>query len=398
MSSPVSMHGLIVTEILQIMLAYFGILLYYTGVITHAPVAQLDRARASDARCRKFESCQVHFLYSKIQGGFMVNRYRTYLVIAALAAMLVCGCGKKEVQTGEEPSNAVTKEEVQEAPVEENNLEENSHASIERLIEKYCACIANGDVESLEAIVDVLSDEEKEKIQSRAAFIEYYDNVKSYTKNGPVDGSYIVFVCYDMKLINIETLAPDIICLYVSPRDDDGARRIHYGDIDESMQAYVAELEKDPEVQALYNDVSARYQEAQSNDEALAAFIGKITGQVTEQPEDEATTEETEEPAEEETSDEGGEEAQPEEETSEEPEAEEEEAEEPEESGEATAQNRETRVTESINVRKEPSTESERLAVAYQGEKITQIESYDDGWSKVEFKGLTGYVKTEFLE
>ena len=34
-------------------------------VISHAPVAQLDRARASDARCRKFESCQVHFSYAK---------------------------------------------------------------------------------------------------------------------------------------------------------------------------------------------------------------------------------------------------------------------------------------------------------------------------------------------
>ena len=37
-------------------------------VISQAPVAQLDRARASDARCRKFESCQVHFLYPKSKG------------------------------------------------------------------------------------------------------------------------------------------------------------------------------------------------------------------------------------------------------------------------------------------------------------------------------------------
>lgn len=35
-------------------------------VVNQAPVAQLDRARASDARCRKFESCQVHFLYAKL--------------------------------------------------------------------------------------------------------------------------------------------------------------------------------------------------------------------------------------------------------------------------------------------------------------------------------------------
>ena len=38
------------------------------------------------------------------------------------------------------------------------------------------------------------------------------------------------------------------------------------------------------------------------------------------------------------------------------------------------------------------------IALAYQGDAITQIESYDNGWSKVEYKGETGYVKTEFLE
>ena len=43
-------------------------------VVSHAPVAQLDRARASDARCRKFESCQVHFLYSKKGGENMEKK------------------------------------------------------------------------------------------------------------------------------------------------------------------------------------------------------------------------------------------------------------------------------------------------------------------------------------
>lgn len=327
----------------------------------------------------------------------ILKRYKTYLVAAALAAVFACGCGKKDaaVEAVEgEAAEAALAEEVQ---AEENNLEENTHSSIDRLIEKYCMSIAEGDVESLAAIVDVLPEEESEKIQYRAAFIESFENIKSYTKNGPVDDSYIVFVCYDMRLINLETLAPDIICLYVSPKDEHGARYIHYGDIDESMQAYVAELEKDPEVQALYDDVSTRYQEAKASDEALAKFISTITGKVAEEPAEETgnTSEEASKESEE-TSGEATEEAA--EEEAEEPagEAAEEEAEEP--AGEAIAQNRETRTTESVNVRKEPSTESERLALAYQGDPITQIESYDDGWSKVEYKGLTGYVKTEFLE
>lgn len=279
-------------------------------------------------------------------------------------------------ETGEDASGQP--EETEEAePEPENTLEENTHASIDRLIGKYCEYIANGDVEGLEEIVDILTDEEKESIQNRAAFIESFDNVTCYTKNGPVEDSYIVFVCYDMKLINIETSAPDIICLYVGPREDD-TRRIHYGSIDESMQEYVAELEQDPEVQALYDDVRTRYQAAQESDTTLAEFIQKISGQVSEEePESEEGGEEGQEPE----SEEGGEE-QPEETSS----------------GEATAQNRETRVKDTVNVRSEQTTESERVALAYQGDAITQIESYDNGWSKVEYKGQSGYVMTEYLE
>lgn len=314
-----------------------------------------------------------------------IMKYKIHLSAAAVICIiivvaLVRGCGKEEEQQPVQPESEVVEEEAVLEP--ENNLEENSHASIDRLIEKYCEYIASGDVESLEDIVDVLPEDEKNKIQNRARFIERYDNIKCYTKNGPVEDSFIVFVCYDMKLIGIETSAPDIICLYVGPKSEDTGRRIHYGTIDESMQAYVTELEKDPEVQALYDDVSRRYQEAQDSDEALADFIRKISGQVAESSDEEASEAEGQEEA-------PAEEEQPAEEEAEAP------AEEP---AEAVQQNRETRVTESVNVRAEASTDSERLALAYQGDPITQLESYEDGWSKVEYKGLTGYVKTEFLE
>lgn len=320
----------------------------------------------------------------------ILMKYKVYIAVIAVLLVLVIvlakGCGNDteapDVQTL--PAEEQTEEAAEPEP--ENNLEENSHASIDRLIEKYCEYIASGDVDALEEIVDVLTDEEKVKIQNRAAFIQSYDNITCYTKNGPIEDSYIVFVCYDMKLINIETSAPDIICLYVGPKSEESGRRIHYGTIDESMQEYVTELEKDPEVQALYDDVSTRYQQAQESDETLAAFIRKISGQVEEEPEEsaEGSSEEAE------SSEEAAAAEEPQEENAEEPEE--------EAQGEASVQNRETRVTESVNVRAEASTESERLALAYQGDPITQIESYDNGWSKVEYKGLTGYVKTEFLE
>ncbi len=290
---------------------------------------------------------------------------------------------EEETQDGTAETADDTAETVEEEP---NELEENTHSSIQRLIEKYCECMANGDVDALETIVDVLTDEDKASIQSRSAFIEAYENVTCYTKNGPVDDSYIVFVCYDMKLINIETSAPDIICLYVGPKDENGNRLIHYGDIDESMQAYVAELEQDPDVQALYDDVRTRYQQAQEQDPTLAEFIQRISGEVAAEPAEESQeTAETEEPADE-TAETGETEetAEPAETTG--------------ETGEGTVLNRQTRAAESVNMRAEASTDSERLALIYQGETVTQIQAYDNGWSQIEYNGVTGYVMTEYLE
>ena len=66
--------------------------------------------------------------------------------------------------------------------------------------------------------------------------------------------------------------------------------------------------------------------------------------------------------------------------------------------GTATALNKQMRLTDTIRIRKEPSTDSEVLATAYQGERLQAIESYSDGWCKVEYNGKTGYCKTEYLE
>lgn len=327
----------------------------------------------------------------------LLTNYKVYLAIIAVLLLIIVLLLKDRYAAAPSPQpeqpvqDASANEQDpgqggEETPAQEpeaepdNKLEENRHGSIDLLIQRYCNYIASGDVEALEEIVDVLTEEEKESIRTRAAFIESFDNISCFTKDGPVEDSFIVFACYDMKLINIETSAPDIICLYVGPDEGEG-RRIHYGTVDEGMQDYVAQLEQDPEVKALYDDVSARYQAAQESDETLAAFVQKITGQVAET---ETVPEET--PSEE------PEEAPQEEEPQEpEPEA-------PAESQTATAQNRQTRVSETVNVRTEQSTESARVTLAYQGDEITQIESYENGWSKVEYKGQSGYVMTEYLE
>lgn len=332
----------------------------------------------------------------------VVEKYKNYIIVLAILLVavitLVNSCGQNQTQEStdgtqqEQTEQTGQSEETAEAE-EPNELEENTHSSVERLVSKYLDCIVSGDTDALSEIVDDLSDSDKEEVQKLSKAYEAYSNLQCYTKKGPEDDSYIVFVCCDMKITGVETLAPYISCLYVSAKDDSGNRYIRYNNVeeDQALQAYVQELEQDPEVKALYDDVNARYQEALNSDPTLAEFVQNATGKANENTE----AVEQEASAAEETTEQ--EDAQ--EESTEEPAAEEQTEETAEEETPAAeTQNRETRVTESVNIRSEASTDSDRIALAYQGDAITQIESYDNGWSKVEYKGQTGYVKTEFLE
>ena len=56
------------------------------------------------------------------------------------------------------------------------------------------------------------------------------------------------------------------------------------------------------------------------------------------------------------------------------------------------------RLSDTINVRSSMGENADRLGVAYAGENVKVVESYAEGWSKVEWNGQTGYVKTDLLK
>lgn len=55
-------------------------------------------------------------------------------------------------------------------------------------------------------------------------------------------------------------------------------------------------------------------------------------------------------------------------------------------------------LTESVNIRTSMSETADRVGLAYQGDVITVIMSYAEGWTKVSWNGQTGYAKTELLK
>lgn len=55
-------------------------------------------------------------------------------------------------------------------------------------------------------------------------------------------------------------------------------------------------------------------------------------------------------------------------------------------------------VKENVNIRSAESETSDRLGVAYQGEKLELIMKLADGWCKIKYNGQTAYVKSDYVE
>ena len=54
-------------------------------------------------------------------------------------------------------------------------------------------------------------------------------------------------------------------------------------------------------------------------------------------------------------------------------------------------------LSDTVNVRKSMSEDSEKVATAFAGEQVTVILSYAEGWTKVTYGDKTGFIKTEVL-
>lgn len=68
------------------------------------------------------------------------------------------------------------------------------------------------------------------------------------------------------------------------------------------------------------------------------------------------------------------------------------------ESGTAQAASGTVKVKESVRIRKSASTDGEVLGTAYAGEEYPLLMKQADGWSKIEYKGQTAYVKSDYVE
>lgn len=150
-------------------------------------------------------------------------------------------------------------------PLEENN-------AIDALFEDYYVAKSASDVDKLKSLYsDSNVAESLEQLQSKVLHIEQYDNIKSYSKKGIEEGSYITYVYHEIKFNSINTLAPGLAKFYLIT-DDQGQLKIFSSEMDPETKEYFDARNMDEDVQNLIQMTNQKSEEAKSKDEDLKIF------------------------------------------------------------------------------------------------------------------------------
>lgn len=224
------------------------------------------------------------------------------------------------------------------------------------LMRTYYDAITAEDAQALEAIYDPIAwAQVKDKIFNNNDVIESYSNLSTYSKKGPVDGSYVVYNYYEAKVANIDTLAPSLVMLYVIT-DENGNLVISDRNASQEVSDYIASITSDADVQNLRADVNQLLEQATSRDAKLKEFIDSLQDNTEENSQQDQNS--------------GG------------------------MSGEMVA-------TATVNIRQEPSTEAQVLGSVPEGFSVTVLQETADGWCQVDFTAagttVSGYVRSEYL-
>ena len=252
---------------------------------------------------------------------------------------------------------------------------------IASFITSYYQALADGDMETVQASLDYVDDVDLITYEKKSNYVESYNDIKCYTKSGLTDNSYFVYVSYNVKFVNLDTLVPGLVGMYVYT-DDNGALKIDC-DMDESVNAAMQLVAVQEDVVDLMNRVNAEYNEVVNSDEELSSFLTEFTSVIKSEVAVELAKVEGTEASTEETVTEA---------------AETEQASETIETVENTIVNEQVKATDTVNVRSSDSENADKIGKVTAGTVLTRTEQKINGWSKVIYEGKEAYIKSDYLE
>ncbi|MGN0406347.1 MAG: hypothetical protein ACI4F1_14055 [Bariatricus sp.] len=112
------------------------------------------------------------------------------------------------------------------------------------------------------------------RLGENADYVENYENLYLYMKNGQYENTYVVYATYEMKIRDIYTPVPGLGTLYVE-REEDGRIKIS-ASVDEEIQTYIAHITQHEDARGLFTQIEEAYARAVQSDEMLAQALGDL--------------------------------------------------------------------------------------------------------------------------
>lgn len=162
-------------------------------------------------------------------------------------------------------------------PLPVYNIEEDGYPKVTKLILKYYTAMDNCDMDTLQRLAsDPSAVYTLKELKQITEYYESYRNIKIYIKKGYIEGTYIVYAYYEIKLLNIKTPAPSLSKLYVIT-DTNGDLKIFFGAIkDKQTKAYYDTRNTDKDVVKLISMTNERYRKAKESDKDLKNFCDEL--------------------------------------------------------------------------------------------------------------------------
>lgn len=282
--------------------------------------------------------------------------------------------------------------------------DESENEELNKLISNYYKYYSDGDTDSLKKIAYPISDAEISYIQMLSQYIDSYDMKGIYSKAGLTEGSFMVSVLVETSFVGQTTKAPGLAFFYVETNKK-GKLYINNAysafnlentenDMDPSITALISEYERQDDFATLQSRQQAKYEKALEDDPMLDTFMTTTipatvstwatnyqTGVAQKAAEDKAAAEK-----------EAADKAAAEKAAADQAAADQAAAERQELMNNATMM-----VTAGkVNCRESASEDASVLGQLDCGMTVSKFS--DEGeWSKIDFYGKDGYVKTEFL-
>lgn len=322
-------------------------------------------------------------------GNWLVRHAKIVMPVVLAACVIITviisvRANKKEAEQQENVAANSTLEDITEPVyvVPEVALQQNTIPEITELVNTYYTAQAAGDIDTIRSLVSDIDDSEVLRIEETSKYIDSYPSLEIYTKVGPVENTYIVYVCSELKFTDYDDLFPGMKVFYVC-MNESGEYYINESEEgSENELTYIREVTLQDDVIDLNNKVAAAYNDMVAENPDLAQFIldlneeikknvGGALAQETEDGETEAESEASADAS-------GG-------------------TEENTEEGPEVVVTK-VRATDVVNIRSSDSETADRLGKAAIGDEFKLLERIENGWSKIEYEGAEAYIKSEFLE